>query len=486
MINKVETEKALKKYLKKKGVYSFSVLVGFLITGSIVLGAEFSLDERQELLKSEKEKIAEKILELRKDLFVIKNAQDKSTHIITSVEVGRRSGHLSGSKSLKKEEPNIDIPDIRDDIKPNVPDIKNPLPNEDSIVKEPDFKFDNVGEVAVNDKLPDIDLNLGDLTMPVESIDDDKFNTLTNGVSTPEKVEVSTNVNIDNIKGQPIKTDIVAPTINEVKDLSNFVVGEINVNTPNVTTPDSFSLDTVKIKSGSFVPNDVKPYHMPHVGNNEGGINNSTYSNYIVKNYTRYRVEDGKSLNMWVNRHSIFYAAEEGRKANFIINDGNNSDIILSYDGVNKYAGDYNTNTLATTYISDVIGKDVSVEGTYNISYEGNRPNTPPESSDYVRIFLSSLSKGLNETDSDKIKLTEFSGTLNLSSTNKDKTKKLYVSLVGMEHQLWDNPNEKNSILLNTGKINIGEILDLDNSILENKNMIGIVIDSAGDRKSVV
>ncbi|MCI6152676.1 MAG: OmpA family protein [Fusobacterium perfoetens] len=480
MINKVETEKALKKYLKKKGVYSFSVLVGFLITGSIVLGAEFSLDERQELLKSEKEKIAEKILELRKDLFVIKNAQDKSTHIITSVEVGRRSGHLSGSKSLKKEEPNIDIPDIRDDIKPNVPDIKNPLPNEDSIVKEPDFKFDNVGEVAVNDKLPDIDLNLGDLTMPVESIDDDKFNTLTNGVSTPEKVEVSTNVNIDNIKGQPIKTDIVAPTINEVKDLSNFVVGEINVNTPNVTTPDSFSLDTVKIKSGSFVPNDVKPYHMPHVGNNEGGINNSTYSNYIVKNYTRYRVEDGKSLNMWVNRHSIFYAAEEGRKANFIINDGNNSDIILSYDGVNKYAGDYNTNTLATTYISDVIGKDVSVEGTYNISYEGNRPNTPPESSDYVRIFLSSLSKGLNETDSDKIKLTEFSGTLNLSSTNKDKTKKLYVSLVGMEHQLWDNPNEKNSILLNTGKINIGEILDLDNSILENKNMIGIVIDSAG------
>lgn len=473
MINKVETEKALKKYLKKKGVYSFSVLVGFLITGSIVLGAEFSLDERQELLKSEKEKIAEKILELRKDLFVIKNAQDKSTHIITSVEVGRRSGHLSGSKSLKKEEPNIDIPDIRDDIKPNVPDIKNPLPNEDSIVKEPDFKFDNVGEVAVNDKLPDIDLKLDDLTMPVESIDDDKFNTLTNGVSTPEKVEVSTNVNIDNIKGQPIKTDIVAPTINEVKDLSNFVVGEINVNTPNVTTPDSFSLDTVKIKSGSLEQKDTNPHY---ITGNEKDL-------YAVRNYTHYKADD-RGFNIWVSGGGLFYDTDNTRGDKSLFINGTE----LKYG---QYASGYKeTNGKApttTTYISDVIGKDVSVEGPFTLTYEGNR-NGADKTDLYVRIFLSSVTNGLNQSDSENTKITEFSGELNLATTNSKAHagSPLYGNLIGLEHQLGDiNSSDKASILLNSGTINIGNRLNpnegsYEESVQEvvDKNMIGIMIDS--------
>ena len=473
MINKVETEKALKKYLKKKGVYSFSVLVGFLITGNIVLGAEFSLNERQELLKTEKEKIAEKILELRKDLFVIKNAQDKSTHIITSVEVGRRSGHLLGSKSLKKEEPNIDIPDIRDDIKPNVPDIKNPLPNEDSIVKEPDFKFDNVGEVAVNDKLPDIDLKLDDLTMPVESIEDDKFNTLTNGVSTPEKVEVSTNVNIDNIKGQPIKTDIVAPTINEVKDLSNFVVGEINVNTPNVTTPDSFSLDTVKIKSGSLEQKDTNPHY---ITGNEKDL-------YAVKNYTHYKADD-RGFNIWVSGGGLFYDTDNTRGDKSLFINGTE----LKYG---QYAGGYKeTNGKApttTTYISDVIGKDVSVEGPFTLTYEGNRNGTD-KTDLYVRIFLSSVTNGLNQSDSENTKITEFSGELNLATTNSKAHagSPLYGNLIGLEHQLGDiNSSNKTSILLNSGTINIGNRLDPKNGSAQekeqevvDKNMIGIMIDS--------
>ncbi|NME36500.1 OmpA family protein [Fusobacterium sp. FSA-380-WT-3A] len=503
MINKIETEKALKKYLKKKGVYSFSVLVGFLITGNIVLGAEFSLDERQELLKSEKEKIAEKILELRKDLFIIKNAQDKSTHIITSVEIGRRSAHHSSDKKIN-EEPSINIPDIRDDVKPNVPDIDNPLPNEDSIVKEPEFKFDEVGEVAINDKLPDIDLNLGDLTMPVEDIKDENFNTLTNGISTPKEIEVNINTNMGNITQQVIKTNTTAPTINEVVDLSLFEVKTITVGSPNVTTPDSFSLDTVKIKTGSF-SQDTKTDYAKRKENPD--------NLYIVKNYTEYKADE-EGFNIWVNQDSLFYdnKASGGNKQLTVIKD--NKTEILGYEDENGQTGKYtdkykpyNTSDkagLTTTFISDAIGENVTVSGKYHLTYEGNRYGIIDNNNLYVRTFLSSSSYGLNSSK-ENIKLTEFTGELNLATTDNnaniidypdkdtngdgvidntydDTINKLNGNLIGLEHQIWDYDNDKNSILLNSGKINIGmNINRTGNNINKaiNKNMIGIMIDSA-------
>lgn len=487
MINKIETEKALKKYLKKKGVYSFSVLVGFLITGNIVLGAEFSLDERQELLKSEKEKIAEKILELRKDLFIIKNAQDKSTHIITSVEIGRRSAHHSSDKKIN-EEPSINIPDIRDDVKPNVPDIDNPLPNEDSIVKEPEFKFDEVGEVAINDKLPDIDLNLGDLTMPVEDIKDENFNTLTNGISTPEEIEVNVNTNMGNITQQVIKTNTTAPTINEVVDLSLFEVKTITVGSPNVTTPKTFSIKDVKIKADGFEQSGGK-YVFANKKDNEN--ENSTVP-VVLQNYTKYHAKDG--FNIFFNEDSIHYHGDgltEDKKKKIEL-DGKSEDSWGYNISGNERTGlrnKFTNGTLVGAFISDVTEEDVTVTGReYNVKYEGHRDGD--NGNDYIRIFLSSNPSNIaNFSNEEIIKITDFQSTLNLSIT-KGSTGTIKGNLIGLEHQTWDRYNNntnldnfKNSysVLVNSGTINLGMAYNKpnDSTILvdDSQNMIGIMID---------
>lgn len=260
-MNRVEGEKALKRYLKRSIGFSLTILVGFLINGQISLGADINKElQIQDLLKNielKKEEIKEKLLELEKELAIVKNSENYSTHILFSPKIEHRHAKKSRDNdfsniNIEKDEPNIDIPDIRDNVEPNVDDIANPLPNEESIVKVPNFKFDNVGTPEVNDNLPNINLSLDNLTIPVKEITEDEFNTLTEGISTPGTPSNSlgdiTLANID----QNMKINPVAPVINEVADLSNFVVGEITVNAPSITTPDSFSIDVVKITTGAI------------------------------------------------------------------------------------------------------------------------------------------------------------------------------------------------------------------------------------------
>lgn len=87
-MNRIEGEKALKRYLKRSIGYSLTILVGFLINGQISLGADINKElQIQELLKSikaEKEELNEKLLELDKELAIVKNSKDNSIHILFS------------------------------------------------------------------------------------------------------------------------------------------------------------------------------------------------------------------------------------------------------------------------------------------------------------------------------------------------------------------------------------------------------------------
>lgn len=518
-MSRIEGEKALKRYLKRRIGYSITILIGFLINGEISLGAdinkELQIQKLLENIKFEKEELNEKLLELEKELAVVKNSKDSSIHILFSPTIEHRHAKKSNDNGFSdvindwedsiKDEPNIDIPDIRDDIEPEVPSIDNPLSNEDSIVKEPDFKFDNVGETKIDDTTPNIDLNLGDLTIPVKEITDEDLNILTDdNISKPTiSVEGLGDITLGNVE-QNIKTEINTPTINEVVDLSLFEVKTINIESPNVTTPETFSLDTVKIKTGSF-SQDIETAYAKRKKNPD--------NLYVVKNYTEYRADE-EGFNIWVNQDSLFYDNKDSGGNKQLIVKKDSTEEILGYEDEEGQTGKYTNKYkpynesdktgLTTTFISDAIGKDVKVSGKYHLTYEGNRYGTIDNNNLYVRTFLSSSSYGLNSSE-ENIKLTEFTGELNLATTDNkaniidypdedtngdgvidntydDTINKLNGNLIGLEHQIWDYDNDKNSILLNSGKINIGMNINREGNNINkaiNKNMIGIMIDSA-------
>lgn len=217
----------------------------------------------------------------------------------------------------------------------------------------------------------------------------------------------------------------------------------------------------------------------------------------ILKNYRRYYTDE---FNLWTNdTGTIFYDTDTTRdfKIITVADETLNKPLTLTFQAgtsnpklSNNYAGK------VSTVIADIIGEDVSVEGKYTLSYQGKRDGKDDDQTT-VRIFLSSSTKGLQEESSDFTKLTEFSGTLNLTTSNgKVESSQTQIeetlkgNLIGLEHQILDNPSSKNSILLNTGEINIGKRLDpyegnkeTDPSELNikviNQNMIGIMIDYA-------
>ena len=72
-MRKNEIEKSLKRYLKRKISFSFSLLIAFLITGGISLGAGITSEEIQETkgdiltkIELEREEIKRKIAENEK------------------------------------------------------------------------------------------------------------------------------------------------------------------------------------------------------------------------------------------------------------------------------------------------------------------------------------------------------------------------------------------------------------------------------------
>ncbi|MGL4687385.1 MAG: autotransporter-associated N-terminal domain-containing protein, partial [Fusobacteriaceae bacterium] len=72
-MERINMEKSLKSFLKRKGSYSLSLLVAFMISGGISLSSEISLTEingsKSELLakiQAEREKIKQKLIENEK------------------------------------------------------------------------------------------------------------------------------------------------------------------------------------------------------------------------------------------------------------------------------------------------------------------------------------------------------------------------------------------------------------------------------------
>jgi hypothetical protein len=519
-MNRIEGEKALKRYLKRSVGFSLSILIGFLITGQVSLGADVNKElQIQDLLKSiqiEKEELNEKLLELDKELAIVKNSKDSSIQFFLSTLFESRKSKKSDDNGFNdviddwedsiKDKPNIDIPDIRDDVKPVVPDIPNPLPNEDSIVIEPDFGLEPVGNIAIGNVPNDIDITIDKIDLPVSEIKDGNFNIPTNdNISTPEFEDIVINdINIPDINSD-ITTKIQTPIINNINDLPTFNAPEIEVAIKDITAPESFSIKDVKIDTNGL-----------NQGAGTAKVEDASENDSVVQNYSSYK-SVGDSTNIRFSQNDISYGiGNKDGKIDF----GNNyqtwGEDVLYLDGklngkIDPYEwwkppyrdqqGEalrkYYMHAPIAAFITDLHGNDTTVEGVYNLNYTAMTPQGEGHYIDsFIRIFLSINPAGLatgdydSNTKSEQIKITRVQGTdgkegeINLTTSEANGIA-FNGNLIAMEHQLWDkfySGNSTNfansySVLLNNSTINLGNSEENGEDKPYSKNMIGIMVD---------
>lgn len=515
-MNKAEIEKSLKRFLKRKVGYSFALLVAFMISGEISLAVEENnqLNAQKVAEKEEPKDVIELIKRLGKKE-VVQTSKDKSTQFFFNVWLEQRKAKKYADNGFSKIvddwenqiKPDIDIPDIRDTANPSVPENINPLPNEDSIVKVPEFEFDGVKDFIVADAPEGINISVEEPKVPVKEIGSNDFGVIDeNNIADPGAIGDLGTVSQPTL-GAETSPKIDKPTAPSVGDIAMFIPPEIKDIAPkNIDTPISITMSEVKISADGFNQSAEENIYINYLGANE---ENSDHP-IVLENYDNYEV-DGESFGIYFNEHFIHY--DKGKiKVDSDGSWGYNPSTLGLGDGLrNKFL----ENTKVATFISDVEGKDVNISGIYNMKYEGSRGTGAND--DYIRMFLSSNPAGVatgeyESNSSQTIKNTNFNGILNLS-TSEDGEKKVGGNLIGLEHQTWDRAlygekpkkedyplmewlyeirlkewNEWNnafkssySVLINSGTINLGARLENANSELKidsnSKNMIGIMVD---------
>lgn len=511
-MNKIEVEKALKKYLKKNIGYSLTILIGFLINGqiSLAIGEDkdyFALDTTS--ITKQKTELEEKLLELDKELSIVKNSEDKSIHFLFSPTIERRRAKKSHSGNFngKIEIPTVSgIPDIRDNVKPILPDIKEPFPNEESIVKEPNFEIGQVGNVEIDEIPENININIPSFNLPINSIENEKFNVLTKeDIALPSTGDTDKNITVENI-AQNIKPSINIPKVNSVKDLGVFSLPEIQANTKIITAPENFSIKDVKIETtGIKQENGVAKVVRP--GNSD--------NNAIVQNFGSYTSggenSKGDSTNIRFSLNDISYGNGYDENNNpfygngrYEINEngenlwkGERGKNVVWLDGKlngtydepdskdeKKYKAlrDYYSNTKIGTFINDATATDTTVNGVFNLDYTVMGDKGSTKVNDFVRMFLNISSYGIASENSEKIKVTtvqgkdsETKGEINLTTGEKNIIP-FNGNLIAINHQLYDTNKNSYSVLLNKSDINLGNSNENGEDKPYSKNMIGIMV----------
>lgn len=498
-MKKADIEKSLKRFLKRKVSYSFALLIAFMISGEIVSasGTENVNYTEETEMKAKDAKDLVSLFKILKNKTVVQKSEDKSTQFFFNVWLEKRKAKKYadngfkewGESNINPENPDIEIPDIITPIRPNIKDPESAIPNEDFIGAEPKFEFNPVGSIAMGEIPQDITINVTAPKVPVSEIGDGDFNIFNkSNISAPGNIgEGIGGIGTVPYLAQETTAPVVKPTVEYSGNIATFIPPEIpKVQVGEIKVPASFSIDAVNITTGS-TGQDTTP----------GNTDKEHPDNYVVKNYTQYNTGE-KGFNVWFNAIGVWF--DGNREGRVFIANGKDSEVKF---GIGTGIENLNYNDAKTTnYISDIIGKDVSIDGKFNLTYQGNRAEGTNEVTPYVRIFLTSSSKGLKENNLENTKVTEFTGDLNLATTNDKKGSTNYNdlkgNLIGMEHQLW-NTGGKNSVLINSGNINIGKRIDPYeelkkdeqnpdgtpseseiNTNVVNKNMIGIMIDYAG------
>lgn len=509
MVNKLEIEKSLKRFLKKKVSYSFALLIAFMISGEIVAAVETGVNTATQSQKlSEAKDLYSLIKMLRKEKTVEKK-EDKSTQFFFSFFYEKRkakkydaNGFIGNGGTEDTGKPDIKIPD--NITPPDYIDIEQPkMP--DVTVTEPEFTFDNPQEVVIGGIHNGVEIDLGQDNVNVSEITDDSLKQ-----NTPDIADIQLN---NDIKMEIELTDVGDTNIDIQKPTVELGYDPHIFNAPDkieidpIEAPENFSIDAVKISGKGFAQNAER-----------GAMKNRDTLNSVAQNIRGgvYK-PTGETFNIRISQNDFWYGSGMlNGNIDFGDKTADGSDIGAGdqEDGNGLMTGleelrtwfnndNGNNDTEAGAIFSDLVFDDVTVEGKYNIKYELDGRNG---GENYIRIFLSVNPAGIWDPDYDgneKIatKITEIkeNAEINLFTKEKEGTE-FNGNLIALEHQLYDAHNRKvllgssyqipedymrtSSVLLNNGTINLGSSDENGTDKEYSKNMIGIMIDQEESNKS--
>ena len=406
-------------------------------------------------------------------------------------------------------------PNIADKIEVLVPNIPK-LPEKDNVNAELNhIQLGEIPEPMIESFVPEISEN-----MIVPEINKNTITSVDSGVG---KIEIDKYIDIEHGADKVI----------------NITEAEIMPNAPHVEydyIPKEPTMPELPVISGLTAPTEIK---LPEIEVNTtsfsqgaGGIISQKtdpkgITQAVVENYGKYSTtgngveitfEDTKNSDGSMKNEISYKGIEEGnlhietvKQENVNKEENKKPEKENSFGEVKQetiknelrkefYNKKDNKNYGETaTFISTTMGKDSSVEGKYILNYGNSAWNNA------TRIFLSVNSAGMNwvkansydnigttnggkiddtSAESKKAVLTDFNGNLTLK--NDIISGKHYGTLVGIDHQLWDDMDKDGmstdiyrksySIAKNSGIINLGEIDGQD------KNLIGISIETENNR----
>ena len=494
-MRKGDIEKSLKRFLKRKVSYSLSLLIAFMITGGISLGAGITAEEIQETkndlltrIQTEREEIKRKIAENERLIkeynsdFVelVRKGDFYSKPLFNSTQIFFTYQYLDNGKMKDKTEK--EFSETIDVINKHYGTRSGNI-GKDKIMSGNGVAVDNksfsetvnlrANIKSLNPELPIIEPNINvSATTPTVSLG------ALPGTVNPVVPVISTIT-------APIIMPPTAPVGVLVSVTTPSAISSISVTTPTITAPNTPSNKEINVAApialGGFTPTIIITPNKPGApqvivpqdftppvilfngtGFPQGPVINMPKSNIILQNYDTYTtnapviITTGSTGTTWTGGTVTVVTAPNG-----------------SHYSVT--AGTYqlapgSTTTRLNAFINELRDHNANIDGEYVMKDTGGRNNT--------KIFLSHNPAGVGNPgyygrNTAGERRAVFSGKLELqgiAATNNTNV------LVGVEHQLWNSNCHVGAYSVFENR---GEIL-----LSSGNNIIGIMIDSEDSSKA--
>ncbi|MEE0138021.1 autotransporter-associated N-terminal domain-containing protein, partial [Fusobacterium ulcerans] len=532
-MRKNDIEKSLKRFLKRKVSYSLSLLIAFMITGGISLGAGITAEEIQESkgelltrIQTEREEIKKKIAENERLIkeynsdFVelVRKGDFYSKPLFNTTQIFFTYQYLDNGKMKDKTEK--EFSETIDAINKHygTRSGRSLLRSSGNIGKD---KIMYGNGVAVDNESFSETINLGANIKPLN----------------PELPIIEPNINVSAatptvslgaLPGTvnpvvPVISSITAPAIMpptaplgvSVSVATPSAVSSISITAPIITAPNTPSdkeinialpiipggydptmivLPTAPTQPSVTLPTNFTPPALNFVGTGfyqswgigsvqngakKGGIDSSI----VIENYEKYDTPNNTEANPFK-----ILTGKDGST----INGGmawSNGKIEASSSIEFAFSETLVAGSAAgarSAFINELRDHNATISGNYSMTYVGGDPTTVPSTS-YTKMFISHNPAGRNTAEgytaldgsgmtgwlgqSGGGKTAKFDGTLELhGSSNTTPHGTLYEILVGVEHQLWDSQDNKTGYSIFE---NAGKI-----TLASGNNVIGIMIDT--------
>ena len=493
-MRKGDIEKSLKRFLKRKVSYSFSLLIAFMITGGISLGAGITAEEIQETksdlltkIQTEREEIKRKIAENERLIreynsdFVelVRKGDFYSKPLFNSTQIFFTYQYLDNGRM--KDRTNKEFKETIDAVNKysegNTGNRRVVLGNGVVVDNEVFRETIKVG-TSINLIYPEIPTITStiEVTTPVLTLDLKSLpGTITPiipgipviivpsiTVPTPSKeisIAITTPTAIDRILiTKPLVSEIKAPSDKKMKITlpikpEDFIPTVVNIpakpEVPKVTMPQEFTPPIISYLGGGF--DQYANISMPK-------------NNIIIQNYDTYTTDKpviittGNTGTTWTGGTITAVTSKNG--SSYPTKEGT------------YYLEPGQTSSRLNAFINELRDHNANIGGEYIMTDNGGGNNT--------KIFLSHNPAGVGNSEAQYHGIYTpgerraiFSGKLELHGI---KVKNNTNVLVGVDHQLWNRNAHPGSYSVFENR---GEII-----LSSGNNMIGIMIDVEASNRS--